>query len=423
MIQRIAPSGTIRSNGATEVDATGQFVVPGLFNIHDHLSGRDIRFTKPGQGIAALHHELAQTPDRDLVLLMAANAAQQLYDGTTTVRDVGSHNQTNIVIREAVRLGRIPGPRVLACGEGITSTGGHGWDISRQADGPEECRKAVREQLRAGADLIKIMASGGMSNYPRESASELQFSFEEILAIVQEAHNRNRRTCAHANPTKVIQACVRAGVDSIEHGIYIDEETVGLMKAARTAYVPTLSSGARLADRDYNQRAGTPAFSDVRLKNDIGPRRESIRMCIRAGIKVGVGADGAGDIIDEMEFFTELGYDTMQALCSGTRVSAEICGVDDMLGTVQAGKIADVLVLLADPLETIRNATKVRVVIKEGRVVRDGEYLMQSYASRHEGVAPPVIEHGWAPSWRPGWWTPDSRTETVEHKTPEAVGH
>jgi imidazolonepropionase-like amidohydrolase len=384
-----------------------------LLNIHDHLSGRDIRYTRPGQGIAALHHELAQMADRELVTIMAFNAAQQLFAGTTTVRDVGSHNQTNIVIRDAIRSGRIPGPRVLACGEGITSTGGHGWDISRQADGPEDCRRAVREQLRAGADLIKIMASGGMSNYPRESANDLQFSFEEIAAIVTEAHNRNRRTCAHANPTKVIQMCVRAGVDSIEHGIYIDEETAAMMKSAGTAYVPTLSTGARLADPEYNRLAGTPEFSEVRLRNDIGPRRRSIELAIQVGIPVGIGADGAGDVIEEMQFLTELGFDTMQALCSGTRVSAEICGIDEMVGTLEPGKIADVLVCELDPLTNLQNFTSLRMVIKEGRIVRDGPYLVQEFPSRHEGVAPATLEKGWIPSWRPGWWTPeaDSRAD------------
>jgi imidazolonepropionase-like amidohydrolase len=335
--------------------------------------------------------------------IMAANAAEELYHGTTTVRDVGCPNQTNIVLRDAIRSGQVPGPRVLACGSGITITGGHGWHISREADGPDDCRKAVREQLRAGADVIKVIASGGMANYPRESADELAFSPEEIAAIVHEAHNRHRKTCAHANPAKVVQACVRAGIDSIEHGSYLDEETVAMMAAAGTGYVPTLSSSARLADPEYNRMAGTPEFSEIRLKKDIGPRRESMRLAIRSGIKVGIGADGAGDVIEEIEALAELGYTPLEALCAGTRVSAEICGVDDMLGTLEVGKIADLLILEGDPLDDLRNLLKLQTVVKEGAIVRKGEELVLRPPSRMDGVTPPPVEQGWSPTWRPGW--------------------
>ncbi len=176
-ISLVAPSGTVRASGEERViEASGCWVVPGLFNCHDHLYSRELRYAKPSRGISELRKELDANSDPMLLAIMADNAAQELYQGVTTSRDLGARNHLNITLRNAIRDGRIPGPRVLACGMPIAMTGGHVWTFCREADGPDECRKAVREQLKAGADVIKIMASGGLSNFPAEDPDEPELS-------------------------------------------------------------------------------------------------------------------------------------------------------------------------------------------------------------------------------------------------------
>jgi imidazolonepropionase-like amidohydrolase len=376
-IARLGPSGSLGSgSGGEELDASGCWVVPGLFNCHDHLYSRQLRYAQPGRGISALRKELDANSDPALIGIMAANAAQELYQGVTTSRDLGCRNHLNIVLRDAIRLGRLPGPRVLACGMPIAMTGGHVWTFCREADGVDECRKATREQLKAGADVIKIMASGGLSHFPDEDPDAVELSAEEMAAIVEEAHNHGKLTCAHAYATKAIRNCLKAGVDNIDHGVFLDEETVAQMAAQGATYVPMLTASIQLSDPEVNRLAGMPDRADLLKKLVLGPHQESFRMAARAGLTIGVASDSPGDVIQEMAAMVELCYSTMQALQAATGTAARICGVEDRWGALEEGKLADLMVVEADPLESVGNLERVRFVVKEGVVVREGERLV-----------------------------------------------
>jgi imidazolonepropionase-like amidohydrolase len=375
-VARVAPAGTADADGEAELDASGCWVVPGLFNCHDHLYSRELRYTKPGRGISALRKELDANSDPMLLAIMAGNAAQELHQGVTTSRDLGARHHLNITLRNAIRNGHIPGPRVLACGEPIAMTGGHVWTFCREADGPDECRKAVREQLKAGADVIKVMASGGLSHFPLEDPDAPELSETEMAAIVEEAHNHNRKVCAHAYATRAIRNAVRAGIDNIDHGVFMDEETVGSMARAGTTYVPMLTASIQLSDPEANRLAGMPERANLLREKVLRPHQESFKMAVRAGLTIGVASDSPGDVVQEMEAMVELGYSPMQTLLAATSRAAEICGIADRVGTLEPGKLADLVVLESDPLERVGNLSQVRAVAREGTLVRDGRYLV-----------------------------------------------
>lgn len=375
--------GTAAPPDAAVVDAGGSWVVPGLINCHDHLYSRNaLRHTRPGVGLAALRRDLDARSDLSLLAIMAYNGAQELFQGITTTRDMGVRNHLNIELRNAIEAGHILGPRVLASGMPIAMTGGHVWTFSREADGPDECVKAVREQLKAGADVIKVMTSGGLSRYPEEIPTACELSVDELRAIVAVAHEHGRKVCAHAMANRAIRNCIEAGLDSIEHGVYLDEESARIMGERSMTMVPTFANVARVADPEYNKLAGTPERAKELQEGVVGPHAASVRMAIEAGVMIGVGTDSAGHFIDELAWLCELGMSSMDALVTATKNGSILCGIDDEVGTVEVGKKADLVMVEADPLAAVRNLARVTMVFKDGALFRRGDTLIRPMQTR-----------------------------------------
>jgi imidazolonepropionase-like amidohydrolase len=353
-------------NGVARHDVAGKWVIPGLIDAHIHVcwNGRESVL------------ELVKR-DRDLIVLEAvATVRRVLESGTTAVRDIGGHNYVEMSLRQAINAGHIPGPRMRVSGKVISMTGGHGYFIAREADGPDEMRKAAREQIKAGADTIKLMATGGAAT-PGQDVMASQFTVEEMAAAVEAAHSMGRTTAAHCHGTGGIKNSVLAGIDSIEHGTYLDEETADLMKARGTALVFTLG----VAAPDMT-KVPPAAQAEAKRLEGILPAllkrmRETAEITRTKGVFVGSGSDAGGNplaphdfsMARELELLVENGFTPMEALSIATCNNARILRWEKDLGSLEAGKFADFVVLGANPLDNISNVRKVEAVYKGGQQV------------------------------------------------------
>jgi imidazolonepropionase-like amidohydrolase len=255
-------------------------------------------------------------------------------------------------------------------------TGGHGWQMGREADGPDEVMKAAREQIKAGADVVKFMATGGVMTPGVEPGSE-QFTEEELRAGIQEAHKVGRKTATHAMGTQGILNALRAGIDSIEHGVFLDEETISLMVNRDVPLVPTISALYHIESKGVE--AGIPVFAvdkTIRLKPS---HLESVRMAREAGVRVAMGTDAGtpfnvhGENLGELQRLVEVGYSPMEALESGTRIGARVLGQENELGTIEEGKLADLIVVDGNPPEDVGLLLKteaIRLVMQGGKLVK-----------------------------------------------------
>jgi imidazolonepropionase-like amidohydrolase len=338
---------------AEVIDGSGQFLMAGLIDAHSHLALPDVP-ERP-------------EPHPDTPFLSARAAAEKLASGVTTVRDVGGNNHVDLALRRAIDRGDVAGPRMLAAGRPIAATGGHIHYWAREADGPDEVRKAVREQIRAGADLIKLMLSGGSANVG-EQPDRMQLQPDEIQAAVLEAREAGRRVAAHAHPARAIRAAAEAGVVSIEHGALLEDEAIEALVRCGTYLVPTQAVYQRIADNVD----GWPE-EKARISWAIMDRKvPTLRRAIQAGVKIGVGTDSgrhfpAGAIADEMLQLAIAGLSPEQVLLAATRGNAELLGLQDEIGTVEVGKRADLVLLGGDPLADLSHLKDVRLVVRDGR--------------------------------------------------------
>jgi imidazolonepropionase-like amidohydrolase len=349
---------------ATTVDLGGRWVVPGLMNAHAHqcLDGG------PDPEAALRTENRTETVVRSAVRLEAAVRA-----GVTTIRDVGGVDGIDIELAQLVEAGEVEGPRVIASGRVVTMTGGHGWWMGLQADGPDAVRRAARENLRAGARSIKLMATGGMMTGGRQ-AGQPQLTVEEMAAAVDEAHKRDVPVAAHAESRVGVLNALRAGVDSVEHGHGGDQEAIELMLARGTALVPTILSDRRIID--HGIAAGIPDFVVEQCEALHESLVVFLEAAIRSGVRVAAGNDGGaplvpiGDMVGELELYVEHGMTPLQALASGTTVTAALFGLDDV-GLVETGHVADLLIVDSDPLASIGALRSPTVVIRRGRPIGD----------------------------------------------------
>lgn len=356
---KIASIGSDVPSGAQTLEAA--CVVPGLINCHAHFEA---------SGEPAITTVFVMTTPTQRAYICAENARKALNGGVTTVRDLGSTENLSIDLRDAIVAGKVTGPTILAAGRAICMTGGHGWFIGRQSDGPWDVRKAVREQRLAGADCIKFIATGGVLTKGAVPGIE-QLSEEELAAGIREAHVHGMRCAAHAIGTSGIKNAIRAGIDSIEHGHLIDEEGIGLMLEHGTRLVPTLCAIDRIVTA--GPEAGMPDFV-LRKANEIAVNAyTNLKAARAAGVKFAGGSDAGTpfnaheDYWREVELMvSQLDMSWREALRVATADAADLLGVDR--GSVREGAPADLLLLDADLESDARPLRTPRVVVKNGEI-------------------------------------------------------
>jgi imidazolonepropionase-like amidohydrolase len=337
--------------GAERIEVPNATITPGLIDCHVHLSDA---------GLAD-----ASVQDRDpsalRVLRMADHARRTLTAGFTTVRDAGGRDHLEFALRRAAQEGLIRAPRLVLAGKivSMTTAGASSWPgMYRQADGVSEVVKAVREQAAAGADVIKIMATGAVLSPGHERPTSAQFTREELTAVVETAHAMGLRVAAHAHGIHGIARAVAAGVDTIEHGTHLHEDG-GVVKemAARGVFlVPTLKALARIADRDS---AGVPEDMRAKARDRRSDRDRTFRVALELGVPIAMGTDAAtpfnrhGENAEELELMASLGMTPVAAIAAASGVAARALGRDD-IGVIAPGRLADLVVWDGDPSDEIR---------------------------------------------------------------------
>ena len=361
-IASVGPARGLAPNTET-VDLDDVTLMPGLIDAHVHLVW----------DASAEPHEVVARRSRALTVLRCAkNAALHLRAGVTTVRDVGSTDGLAVEIGRAVELGILSGPRVVAAGQAIAMTGGHGWFLGREADGPDALRRAAREEIKAGASCIKLMASGGVYGHAEEPGSP-QLTVEEMRPAVEEAHKAGRKAAAHAYSVEAINNALEAGVDSVEHGSFLDREIVERMREQGTYLVPTMSVYAAMAEKGPS--LGSPEYITRKTAEVLEASGEAFRLALEAGVPVAAGTDcGApghphGTLPEELRLMVEAGATPQQALCFGTSAAAELLGLSNEVGALEPGKRADLLAVAGDPTLDIKALREVRLVLRDGAEV------------------------------------------------------
>ncbi len=369
-----------------EIDAGGGFILPGFIDAHVHLmvEGFDVV-------------ETLTSPLSLQFYKAIRNMRRTLDAGITSVRDAAG---ADLGLKRAVEQGLVQGPRLQVSLTALTITGGHndfwmpsGNDVdlfpaypgrpSGRCDGVEEVRRKVREVLRAGADVIKVCATGGIIS-PSDHPEYTQFTPEELAVMVQEAaYHGGRKVMAHAQGNEGIKNAVRAGVHSIEHGFHLDREAIDLMLERGTFLVPTLMALAGVLEA-AKQPGRIPKWMVEQSKVSFDAQRESIRRAYEAGVAIALGTDTGGTPhganLNELALMHGVGMKPMDAIVAGTRAAAGCLGWEDRVGTLEAGKLADVIVTRRDPLADIRSladAANITLVMKGGEVVKDTRQAVQ----------------------------------------------
>jgi imidazolonepropionase-like amidohydrolase len=344
-----------------ECDLEGACVIPGLVNAHAHLEA---------SGEPDMMGMISTTTRNQRLLRAVENARKSVKAGVTTIRDVGSSNAIAQDVRDAIEEGRIPGPRMRAAGAVLCMTGGHGWPIGRAVDSPWDARKAVREQMWAGADCIKLIATGGVLTKGAVPGNA-QLTPEELSSAIEEAHRHGLRVAAHAIGTQGIKNALRAGIDSIEHGTLLDDEAIELFKQRNVYLVPTLSAPtcilAHLEDGQQPEyvRKKARGLGDVMTQN--------FRKAYESGVRFAGGSDAGTpynyheDYAQEVELmWSLLGMTPQQALHAATNVAAELVGLHN--GLLAVGEPADLLLLRADAGQDVRALREPQLVLKGGLI-------------------------------------------------------
>ncbi len=364
------------ASGDTLIDLRKSTVMPGLMDMHVHLTSEHSRSSE-------LDRFKKDAPDVAIDSVMYAE--RTLMAGFTTVRDLGDSFRASVALRNAINAGKVPGPRIFASGKSIATTGGHadptnGWaahlngndvgPLQGVVNGPEEAAQAVRQRYKEGSDLIKITATGGVLSIAKNGLNP-QFTEEEIRTIVVTARDYGFKVAAHAHGAEGMKRAVRAGVDTIEHGTFMDDETMALMKERGTWYVPTITAGRWVYDRS-KEDGYFPSV--VRPKAAlVGPQIQgTFAKVYKTGVKILFGTDTGvsahGENAREFVLMVEAGMPPMEAIKSATSVTAKFLEIDDRLGSVAVGKIADLVAVPGDPLADITAMQRVHFVMKDGIV-------------------------------------------------------
>jgi len=354
--------------GAKRIALGARTILPGLIDAHVHLKGW--RSSNP--------NDILITPHPLAALRAAADCRRLLHAGFTTVRDCGGCLGPNL--RDAIAAREIPGPRILTAYRGLSQTGRVQkvtWaaDITplrQEVDGVDECRRVVREHIGLGADLIKVSITGRVYA-PQSDPGQTAYTLEEIRAVVDEAHRMGRLVAAHAQATQGIKNGILAGVDSIEHGIYLDEEACELMRERNTALVPTLAYFYRIAT--LGEGLGSPAYAVRKAKEVVEAHMKSFALAMRMGLRIGMGTDFEGSPLFphgengmEFELMVQGGMAAGDVIVAATATNAAILGIEKKLGTIATGKIADLIAVPGNPLKEISLLRRVEFVMQGGQV-------------------------------------------------------
>ena len=367
-IVKIAQNSMTIPKDTQKIPLDGQTLLPGFIDCHIHIC---MDGSPDPMAVSLSESPIITT------LKAAQSARRTLMAGVTTVRDMGGKDGIDFGLRQAIDSGLIPGPRMLISGRLICMTGGHGWQVGLEANGPDEVRKAAREQIKAGVDVVKLMATGGVLTPAVEPGSE-QLTEEELRAGVEEAHKAGKKTATHAMGTRGIQNALRAGIDSIEHGVYLDDETVSMMIERNIPFIPTISALYNIEAKGIE--AGIPAFAVEKTLKVKPFHLESIRMAREAGVLVAAGTDAGtpfnlhGQNLGEIKLLVDYGgFSPMGAIEAGTGIAARVLGLEKELGTVAEGKVADLVLVEGNPLDNIDvllNQESIRLVMQRGKIVK-----------------------------------------------------
>jgi imidazolonepropionase-like amidohydrolase len=357
---------------ATTIDLAKSTVLPGLIDCHTHLTG-----TPYDSGLSGVRISYPR-----MALTGARNARVTLEAGFTTVRNLGASGYSDIALRDAINAGDVPGPRMVVSGPPLSITGGHGdtnflapqfnWSDDGVADGVDGVQKKVREDIKYGADVIKFMATGGVLS-EGDNPALAQYSEEEMKSIIDTAHSLGRKVAAHAHGSGGIKLAVLAGVDSIEHGSYINDEDIALMKERGTYLVPTVYLEDWLLE-NVNTLGLTPNM--IQKANTVLPiAQQNLSHAFKSGVKVALGTDAAvyphGLNAHEFGKMVEMGLTPLQSIQAGTVNAADLLGWSDRVGTLEPGKFADIVAVDGDPLANVRVLENVSFVMKGGAVVKN----------------------------------------------------
>lgn len=362
-IKAVGPRAKIDrlAKGARVIDAGRHTVMPGMINLHVHLDS----LCGPDFLTSAI-----LMSEANAVMTCVHSAQQTVRAGVTTVRDLGTKYAAAIAVRDAVAKGWIAGPRILSAGVVVCMTGGHGWFIADEADGPDDVRKTVRRNLKRGADCIKVIATGGVLS-PGVEVGSSQLDPDELEVAVRESHKADRRVAAHAIGNQGIKNALRAGVDTIEHGCYLDDEALALFKKTGATYVPTLCAPHFL----HEHLAEVPEYARRKTIQVYEAHRASFKRALRKGITIATGTD-AGTPFNRHELFaTELslmvalGMSTEAALEAATIGAARAAGIADQTGSLEEGKAADLILIDGDPRKDITTTKRVAGVMARGEYV------------------------------------------------------
>ena len=373
-------TGFVEMPGARVVDLRNATVMPGLIDMHVHLRGLDDRLR------ARLTQNQRNAEDEAYTAM--ANAKKTLMAGFTTVRDLGGDPPGIRALRDAIAAGQFVGPTVVMAAKMVSVSGGHGdprnglnrdlvevahGSMSNVCNGPDDCRRATREQIGAGADVIKFAATGGVLSNVAGGLNQ-QMMEDEMRAIVQTAHSFGRKVASHAHGADGINSALRAGVDSIEHGTFTNDETFRLYRQTGAYYVPTLLAPAA-ALKDGERGALTPAQLE-KARQAAGNAEKSFARAVREGVKIAFGTDSGvsphGQNAQEFALMVKNGMQPMAAIKAATVNAADLLGRSDQIGTIEAGKEADIVAVDGDPLANIQLLENVGFVMKAGRVAKLG---------------------------------------------------